>query len=49
MTIDDESNNLLLVLTGKRRVRAVRLVGEQAVAEVDLDGAPYWVSVIGER
>lgn len=49
MTIDDESNNLLLVLTGKHRVRVVRLVGEQAVAEVDLDGAPYWVSVVGER
>jgi YVTN family beta-propeller protein len=49
MTIDDESNNLLLVLTGKRRIRTVRLVGGQTVADVDLDGAPYWVSVVGER
>jgi len=49
MTIDDEGNNLLLVLPGKRRIRAVRLVGEQTVAEADLDGAPYWVSVVGER
>lgn len=49
VAIDGEENNLFIVLPGKNRLRAVRLVGKETAAEIDLADDPYWVTMMGER
>lgn len=49
LTIDGEGNNLCVVLPGTNAMRAIRLVGKETAAEIDVGDSPYWVTLMGER
>ncbi len=49
MTIDGESNNLLLLSAEKHRLKSVSLVSRKDVTETDVGEDPTWVTIMGER
>jgi YVTN family beta-propeller protein len=49
LVIDREGNTLFLSLPSSHSVRAIRLVGNQAVWSADFAGEPSWVALMGER
>ncbi len=49
LTIDGEGNNLFAVFPEANLVRAIHLVGKGTASGVELDGDPFWVTLMGER
>ncbi len=49
LAIEDEGNTLCVVLPARNRLRMVRLVGHQTVAETDLGEAPCWAAFAPKR
>ena len=49
LAIDAEDNNLYMVSPGTRSVVVARLTNRTVAAEIDVDDAPYWVAVMGEK
>jgi hypothetical protein len=49
MTIDNETNNLYLVVPGRKVLMVVNLASRKPVVEIDLNELPAWVTVMGER
>jgi DNA-binding beta-propeller fold protein YncE len=49
LAIDPEENRLHIVLSRANRIRTVHLVGTKTATELDVTGAPYWVTFMGER
>lgn len=49
MAIDGEENNLCLVIPEQRILQIINLVSRKVVGVIELDDAPYWATVVGER
>jgi len=49
MTIDGQENNLLLVIPSEKSLRVVDLIRSGTRAEIDVEDAPCWATVMGER
>jgi YVTN family beta-propeller protein len=49
MTIDSETNNLLVVSEEKNTLLSISLVSKKIVAEIDTGERPVWVTVMGQR
>ncbi len=49
MTIDGESNELVLLSAEKRLLRSISLVSRKAATETDTGEDPTWVTMMGER
>lgn len=49
MAIDGEQNNLYVLNSDRKTVAVVNLVTREVVAEFDVEEAPFWISLMGER
>lgn len=49
MTIDGQENTLFVSVPDKRIVQKLNLTSKKIMAEIEVGGAPYEVSVLGER
>lgn len=49
MTIDGQEKSLLLAMPVEKTLRIVDLARSGTRAEIDLEDAPFWVTVMGER
>jgi len=49
MTIDGETNSLVMLCPSARELTASSLVGGRALWTIDVGDSPYWIDVMGER